>query len=52
MTTKEIADQLVSLCQKGDFHKAIEELFSQDAVSLEQQASPAFEQETKGLDAV
>lgn len=52
MTTKEIANRLVLLCQKGDFHKALEELYSQDAVSLEQQATPAFEKETKGLDAI
>jgi len=52
MTTKEIASRLVSLCQKGDFHKAIEELYAQDAVSLEQQASPAFEKETRGLEAI
>lgn len=52
MTTKEIANRLVSLCQKGDFHKALQELYSQDAVSLEQQATPAFEKETKGLEAI
>ncbi len=52
MTTKEIADRLVELCKKGDFETAQAELFSEDAVSIEPHASPAFEKETKGLKAI
>jgi hypothetical protein len=49
MTTKEIANKLVSLCREGEFEKAQKELYSQDAVSIEPQASPDFQKETKGL---
>jgi ketosteroid isomerase-like protein len=52
MTTAEIANRLVELCEKGDFEGAQKELFANDAVSIEPQASPAFEKETKGLDAI
>ena len=52
MTTKEIANRLVELCQKGDFEAALTELFSEDAVSIEPYATPAFEKETKGLKAI
>jgi ketosteroid isomerase-like protein len=52
MTTLEIANKLVELCRKGDFEKAQSELFSNDAVSIEQHATPAFEKETKGLSAI
>lgn len=52
MTTQETANRLVELCQKGDFEAALTELFSDDAVSIEPQASPAFEKETKGIKAI
>lgn len=52
MTTKEIADKLTEHCRKGDFEKAQTELFSDDAVSIEPEASPAFAKETKGLGAI
>ena len=52
MTTKEIADRLVELCRKGGFEEAQTELFADNAVSIEQQASPDFPQETKGLKAI
>jgi ketosteroid isomerase-like protein len=52
MTTNEIAARLVALCRKGDFETAQKELFSNDAVSIEPYATPAFEKETKGLDAI
>lgn len=52
MTTQEIAKRLVELCKKGDFETAQKELFSEDAVSIEPFATPAFEKETKGLDAI
>ena len=52
MTTHEIANLLVEFCRKGDFESAQTELFSQDAVSIEPYATPAFPKETKGLQAI
>jgi len=52
MTTSEIAARLTALCRKGDFETAQKELFAKDAVSIEPHATPAFEKETKGLDAI
>lgn len=52
MTTQEIANRLVELCRKGDFETAQSELFADDALSIEQEASPAFEKETKGKAAI
>jgi hypothetical protein len=52
MTTQEIAKRLTEICRTGDFEAAQNELFSNDAVSLEQESSPAFDKETKGLDAI
>jgi hypothetical protein len=52
MTTEEIANQLVELCRKGDFKKAQTDLFADDAISIEPYATPAFEKETKGLQAI
>ena len=52
MTTQEIAARLVILCRQGQFETAQKELFSKDAISIEPYATPAFEKETKGLDAI
>jgi len=52
MSTQEIAERLVELCRKGEFETAQTELFASDAVSIEQHATPAFEKETKGKDAI
>lgn len=52
MTTKETAAKLVSLCREGKFEEAQKELFAADAVSVEQQESPAFAKETRGLPAI
>lgn len=52
MTTKEIADRLVTLCRKEDYETAQRELYAKDVVSIEPFASPAFEKETRGLDAI
>ena len=35
MTTKEVADRLVSLCREGKIEDAQNELFANDAVSIE-----------------
>lgn len=52
MTTQQIADRLVELCKQGQFETAQKELFADDAVSIEPFATPAFEKETKGLNAI
>jgi len=52
MKTADIARRLVDYCRKGDWKGAQQELYSKDAVSIEQKASPVFEKETKGLDAI
>jgi hypothetical protein len=52
MNTQELATRLVTLCRKGDFETAQKELFADDAVSIEPQATPAFPKETKGLKAI
>ena len=52
MSTKEIANRLVELCKKGQFETAQKELFAKDARSIEPFSTPAFEKETKGLDAI
>ncbi|MEP7252176.1 MAG: SnoaL-like domain-containing protein, partial [Ginsengibacter sp.] len=52
MSTKEVADKLVQYCRKGDFNGAQAKLYADDAVSIEPQATPEFEKETKELDAI
>jgi hypothetical protein len=52
MTIQQIADQLVKICRKGDWGKAQQELYSPDAISIEPEATPAFDKETKGLPAI
>ena len=52
MSTTEIAKRLVELCRKSEFETAQKELFATDAKSIEPHATPGFEKETKGLDAI
>ncbi len=52
MQTQDIANRLVQHCRKGDFESAQKELFSEDAMSIEPHATPAFEKETKGMRAI
>ncbi|MHA4807238.1 SnoaL-like domain-containing protein [Flavitalea flava] len=52
MTTPQIAARLVELCSKGDYETAQKELFADNAISIEPEASPLFEKETKGLPAI
>lgn len=52
MTVSEIALRLAELCNVGDFEKAQKELFAEDVISIEQEASPGFEKKTKGLNAI
>jgi len=52
MTTQAIATRLADLCKQGKFEEAQDELFADDAVSIEPHATPDFPQETKGLQAI
>lgn len=52
MTTKQIADRLVALCRTADYETAQKELYARDAISIEPFATPNFEKETRGLDAI
>lgn len=52
LSTEQIASRLVELVGKGQFEAAQRELFAEDAVSIEPQASEHFAKETKGLSAI
>jgi len=52
MNPNQIAQRLAELCRQGKWEQAQKELFSDDAVSIEPHANPAFEKETKGLNAI
>ena len=51
-TCTEIAQQLVDLCRKGEFMKAVNAFYSNDVVSVEPMAMPPMPAEMRGLDAV
>lgn len=50
MTTKEVANTLVSLCRQGKFEEAMNTLYSQDIVSVEPAHVP--DNIVKGMEAV
>ena len=52
MTTQEIAKRLVAHCRKGNWEAAQNELYTEDAISIEPYATPGFEKETRGLKAI
>jgi ketosteroid isomerase-like protein len=52
MTTLEVANALVEFCSKGEFHQAIEALYSPEIVSMEAGAPPGGSREAKGIEAV
>ena len=52
MTTKEVAERLVSLCRQGNFETAQTELYATDAINIEPYATATFAKETKGLNAI
>ncbi|MGH8138001.1 MAG: SnoaL-like domain-containing protein [Steroidobacteraceae bacterium] len=52
MSTQQVATRLAELCRQGKFEAAQKELFAEDAVSIERQATPEFPKETKGLRAI
>jgi ketosteroid isomerase-like protein len=52
METTDIANRLVAYCRKGDWKRAHNELYAEDATSIEPYSTPDFEKETKGLNAI
>ena len=50
-TTQEIADRLVQLCREGKYEEAQNELFSDDAESIEPPGAQGL-QSVKGIDAI
>lgn len=50
MTTQEVANKLVGYCKQGQFSEAMNELYSNDIVSIEPDGSPT--KEVRGLEAV
>jgi hypothetical protein len=51
MTTKQVADRLVELCRQGKIEDAQNELFADDALSIEANDTMG-PRETKGIDAI
>jgi len=52
MTTPQIAARLVELCRQAQYEQAQKELYADDAISIEPYATPEFEKETRGLNAI
>lgn len=52
METNEIAKRLYAYCAKGDWLGAQNELYAESATSTEPFATPGFDVQTKGLDAI
>jgi len=52
MTIQEISTRLVDYCRQGEWEKAQQELYADDAISIEPFATPDYEKETKGLKAI
>lgn len=50
--TQAVAEKLVSYCRKGQFEDAQKELFADNAVSIEPDATPDFPKETRGKAAI
>jgi len=52
MTTKAIAERLVTLCREGKVESAQRELYAEDAINVEPYGTSTFPKETKGLPAI
>jgi ketosteroid isomerase-like protein len=52
MSTQEIANRYVALCKEGRFHACLDELFSNDAVSVEAWVPPGNDPVASGLPAI
>ena len=51
-TTEEVATKLVDYCRKGEWMKAVDDLYAKDIVSVEAQAGENMPAETHGIDQV
>lgn len=52
MSTQEIANRLVAHCRKGEWEAAHRELYAENAKSIEPYATPDFEMEVTGVEAI
>lgn len=52
MTVEQIASRLAEYCRNEEFTRAQQELYAEDAVSIEPFETPGFEKETRGLEAL
>jgi len=52
MNTEEVATKLVKFCRKGEWMKAIDELYGKDIVSVEPRAMENMPAEMRGIDQV
>ena len=52
MTTQEIAQRYVTLCQQGKFDACLEELYAKNAGSVEAATPPGTDKTAKGLEAI
>ena len=52
MNTEEIANKLVDLCRKGEWMKALDELYAKDIVSVEAREMENRAAEMRGIDLV
>jgi ketosteroid isomerase-like protein len=52
MTTQEIGQRYVSLCQEGKFEACLDELYAKNAVSVEAAMPPGMDKTASGLDAI
>jgi ketosteroid isomerase-like protein len=52
MNTEEVGKKLVEICRKGEWMKAIDELYAKDIVSVEAQAGENMPAEMRGIDQV
>jgi hypothetical protein len=52
MTTQEIATKLAAFCREEKYDEAQKELYAENAISIEPEASNGFEKETRGLAAI
>lgn len=53
MNTQQVAERLVALCREGKYEQAQEELYAEDAASIEMEGSPAGASgNVKGMDAI
>lgn len=52
MTTEEVAKKLTDFCRKGEWRKAVEELYAKDIVSVEARENDGMPAEMRGIDQV